>query len=302
VVAEDAGVVLITVTRGDDTNLAASVDYATSGLTAVNGSDYEGSTNTLSFAPGEKVKLASVPVLNDGITEPAKTFRVTLGNPSGGILGPRTTTTVTILDNDPGLGFESGSYSVWEGAGAINVVVLRGNDWALGSITVDYVTSDVTATAGSDYQALSGTLEFLENETIKSLAIPIFRDALVEGSQTFRVTLSNVTGGAGLGTATTTATIKDNYFTLAPPFDSGLSVRRDADVITLTWAGGGQLQRADRVEGPWHTLAAARSPCAVRSQVPATFYRVQNPRPVNLYFPSGYDGHTPMPLVILLHG
>jgi len=301
-VSEDPGVALITVTRSDDTNLAGSVDYATSDLTATNGLDYTGITNTLSFAPGERVKLISVPILNDGITEPTKTFRVTLSNPSGGILGPRTTATVSIQDNDPGVGFEFGSYSVWESAGALNLIVLRGDDWNLGPITVAYATSDLTATAGLDYQALSGTLEFQANETVKSLAIPVFRDALVEGSQTFRVTLSNATGGATLGRATTTVTIADNYFTVVPPFNSMLAVRRDGEVNMLTWAGGGQLQRADRVEGPWQTLAAARSPCAVRSRVPASFYKVKHPRPVTLYVPSGYDPQTPLPLVILLHG
>jgi poly(3-hydroxybutyrate) depolymerase len=301
-VAEDAGAVLINVTRGDDTNSAAAVNYATSDLTATNGVDYTGTTNTLSFAPGERVKLISVPILNDGITEPTKTFRVTLSNPSDGNLGPQTTATVTILDNDPGIGFELGSYSVWEGAGAANLIVLRGDDWNLGPITVDYTTSNLTATAGEDYQALSGTLEFQENETIKSLAIPIFRDGLVEGAETFRVTLSNATGGATLGRATTTVTIQDNYFTVVPPFNSMLGIRRDGDVNMLTWAGGGQLQRADRVEGPWQTLAAARSPCAVRSRLPASFYKVKHPRPVKLYVPSDYDPQTPMPLVILLHG
>jgi polyhydroxybutyrate depolymerase len=33
-----------------------------------------------------------------------------------------------------------------------------------------------------------------------------------------------------------------------------------------------------------------------------TFYRVKGTRPVNLYVPSTYDGQTPLPLVILLHG
>ena len=300
-VGEDAGAVLINVTRSDDTNLAASVDYATSDLTAANGLDYTGSTNTLSFAPGEKARLVSVPILNDGITEPTKTFRVTLSNPSGGILGPRTTTTVSILDNDPGLGFESGSYSVWEGAGAVNLVVLRGNDWNLGSITVDYATSNLTATAGADYEALAGTLEFQASETVKSLAIPIFRDALVEGAPIFRVTLSNATGGATLGRATTTVTIQDNYFTVVPPFNSTLGIRRDGEVNILTWTGGGQLQRADRVTGPWQTLTATQGPYTVQSSLSTTFYRGTSPRPVNLYVPSGYDPQTSMPLVILLH-
>jgi poly(3-hydroxybutyrate) depolymerase len=301
-VAEDAGAVLINVTRGDDTISAASVDYATGDLTATNGLDYTGSTNTLLFAPGEKARLVSVPILNDGITEPTKTFGLTLGNPSGGLLGSRTTTTVTIQDNDPGLGFEQPFYSVWEGAGAVNLVVLRGDDWNLGPITVDYATSDLTATAGADYQALSGTLEFKGNETVKGLTIPIFPDALVEGNQTFSVTLSNATGGAALGTATTTVMIQDNYFTVVPPFNSGLAVRREGEVNILTWTGGGQLQRADRVEGPWQTLTAVRSPCAVRSRVSATFYKVKHPRPVTLYIPSGYTPQTSLPFVMLLGG
>jgi poly(3-hydroxybutyrate) depolymerase len=301
-VAEDAGAALITVTRGDETNLTASVDYATSDLTATNGLDYTGSTNTLSFAPGEKVKLVSVPILNDGITEPTKTFRVTLSNPTGGILGPQTTTTITIQDNDPGLGFELGSHSVWEGAGAVNLVVLRGNDWSLGPITVDYATGNLTAAAGPDYQALSGTLEFQENETVKGLTIPIFRDALREGSQTFQVTLSNATGGATLGSATTTVTIQDNFFTVVPPFNSMLAIRREGGVNVLTWTGDGQLQRADRVTGPWQTLAAARSPWTVQSPVSASFYQVKGTRSVNLYIPSSYDTRTNMPLVIMLHG
>lgn len=301
-VVEDAGVVLINVTRGDDTNSAASVDYATSDVTALSGSDYMGTTNTLSFAPGEKTARVCIPIRNDGIAEATKTFRVTLSNPSGGILGTRAVTTITIQDNDPGVGFESASSSVWEGAGEVNVIVLRGNDWELGPITVDYATSDLTATAGADYQACSGTLEFNENETTKSLAIPILRDALVEGAQTFRVTLSHATGGATLGTTTITVTIQDNYFTVVPAFNSGLTVRREGDVNILTWAGGGQLQRADRVEGPWQTLTTAKSPCAVRSRVPASFYKVKHPRPTTLYVPSGYDPQTPLPFVMLLHG
>ena len=154
---------------------------------------------------------------------------MTLSNPSGGLLGTRATTTVTIQDNDPGLGFESVGYSVWEGEGEVKLVVLRGNDWGLGPITVDYATSNLTATAGSDYQARSDTLEFKANESLKSLAIPVFRDALVEGAQTFRVTLSNATGGATLGRATTTVTMQDNYFTVVPPFNSLLAVRRDGE-------------------------------------------------------------------------
>jgi len=308
-VAEDGGAALVSVLRGtDDTNSSATVDCATSDLTAVSGVDYTGITNTLAFAPGERVKVVPVPILNDGTGEPTKTFRLTLRNPTGGaVLGSQTTTTVSILDNDPGLGFELSRYTnAWENAADFTVIVLRGNDGALGPISVDYATSDLTATAGQDYQAVSGTLQFAGNETVKGLTIPLLSDGVVEGTESFRVTLSNPTGGAVLGTAITTVDILDasglTAVTVAPPFDPALTIRRDWGVNLLTWAGGGTLRRADWLTGPWQTLTATQGPHTVQSPIPNSFYRVTRPRPVDLYIPPGYDGHTPLPLVILLHG
>jgi len=303
-VAEDAGAVLIHVLRGtDDTNSSATVDIATTDATATNGLDYNGTTNTLMFAPGEQVKAISLPILNDGIKEGTKTFSITLSNPTGGaLLSTSTTTTVSILDNDPGLGIELSSSPVWAGAGGLTLAVVRGNDGALGPITVDYATADGTAQAGRDYEAISGALTFQENETVKSLTIPILPGAAAGGSGTFSVTLNNPTGGVTLGTATSTVIIQKNYCAVAPPFDSQLAIRRDGGVNVLTWTGGGKLQRTDRVTGPWQTLTATQGTYSVRPPAPATFYRVTQPRPVNLYIPSSYDGYTPMPLVILLHG
>ncbi|PYJ85457.1 MAG: hypothetical protein DME22_09140 [Verrucomicrobia bacterium] len=240
-------------------------------------------------------------------TEPTKNFRVDLSNPTGGaVLGSRTTATITIADNDPGAGFELGSYSVRENAGIIAVTVLRGNDVAFGSITLDYATSNLTATAGQDYQAVSGTLAFEQNETVKTIPIPILWNGSVSNNTSFTVTLSNLSGGATLGRASTTVNILDarglTSRTVAPEFDTALTIRREEGVNLLTWAGGGQLQRADRPTGPWQMLMNATSPYAVQSALPTTFYRVTRPRPVNLYVPSSYDGQTPLPLVILLHG
>ena len=92
-VAEDAGAALIGVLRGtDDTNSTVTVDFATSDVTATNGLDYSGITNTLAFAPGERVKLVTVPILNNGIKQATRSFRLTLSNPTGGgVLGSRQT-------------------------------------------------------------------------------------------------------------------------------------------------------------------------------------------------------------------
>jgi hypothetical protein len=251
--------------------------------------------------------VVPITILNDGIKEALENFKLTLSNPTGGAtLGSPTTTTVYIQDNDPGVGFDAPSYTTaWGQAGEFTVTVLRGNDCALGPFTVDYATSDVSALAGQDYQAVSGTLAFAANETVKSLAIPLLHGRATGSAaspKTFRVTLSNPTDGATLGMASTTVNIVGAYALVAPPFDTALSVRREWGVNVLSWAGGGQLQRADKPTGPWQTLTSAKSPYTAQSPVPTTFYRVTRPRPVSVYIPSSYDGQTNLPLVLLLHG
>ncbi len=303
-VVEDAGVALINVLRGtDDTNSPVAVTCTTFDSSAFNGVDYQGLTNTLTFAPGEKAKQVGIPILDNGIKQGTRTFRLTLSNPTGGaVLGSPTISTISILDNDPGVGFEQTRYTnAWGNSGGITVTVLRGNDSALGPITVDYTTANSSALAGQDYQAISGTLQFQANETVKTLTIPLLQSRAAEGTKIFQLRLSNPTGGAILATSSALLYIVGSYFPVAPPFDTALNIQLNGIWNTLSWNGGGLLQRADNPAGPWQTLLAARSPTTIASIVPMSFYRVARPRPVNLYVPSGYDGQS-VPLVILLHG
>ncbi len=69
-----------------------------------------------------------------------------------------------------------------------------------GTITVNYSTSNGTATAGSDYVSKSGNLSFATNETSKTISVVINGDTTVEPNETFFVNLSNATN----------ATIVDN--------------------------------------------------------------------------------------------
>lgn len=88
------------------------------------------------------------------------------------------------------LQFEQSSYSVNEDAGTASIDVVRtgGSD---GRITVDYATSDGTATEPGDYTAASGTLEFLDGEIRKTITVPIIDDADEEGDESFTIELSN---------------------------------------------------------------------------------------------------------------
>ena len=59
------------------------------------------------------------------------------------------------------------------------------------AVTVDYATSDGTATAGSDYTAASGTLSFATGETEKTVTVAVLDDSHDEVEETLTLTLSN---------------------------------------------------------------------------------------------------------------
>lgn len=209
-VAEDAGSVLIRVSRGDDGNFPVSVDYFTTDGTAIKGLDYTAATNTLFFASGDKVQTVTIPILNDSVKEAVnETFRVTLRNPAGGTLGSTRTTTVTIGDNDQGFQFEWASCTVAEDAGAALIRVLRGSDENLPA-TVDYATEDGTATNGIKYISTNGTLAFGPGETNHTIMVPILNDSVVGGDKHFRVILSNPTNAVLGSPWVTTVSISDN--------------------------------------------------------------------------------------------
>ncbi len=63
------------------------------------------------------------------------------------------------------------------------------------TVTVDWATSDGTATAGSDYTADSGTLTFAAGKTSQTVSVAVLDDAIDEGEETMTLTLSNVSGG-----------------------------------------------------------------------------------------------------------
>jgi hypothetical protein len=71
-------------------------------------------------------------------------------------------------------------------------------------VTVDWATTAGSATAGSDYQAGSGTLTFAPGETTKTITILVNGDRLPEPNETFYVNLSaptnaGIAAGQGVG-------------------------------------------------------------------------------------------------------
>jgi hypothetical protein len=97
-VNEDCTFVSITVNRIGDSSSAATVDYATSDVTANERRDYTTALGKLRFASGETSKTFSVLITEDSYTEGTETFNVNLSNPTGATLG-NSVATVQINDD-----------------------------------------------------------------------------------------------------------------------------------------------------------------------------------------------------------
>ncbi|HEX8456410.1 MAG TPA: Calx-beta domain-containing protein [Pyrinomonadaceae bacterium] len=187
-------------------------------LTATNGTITLASTSGLSFSIGDGAadaamtftgSIEDVNAALDGLSfMPSTGFNGTanlqistddLGhNGSGGALADTDTVSITVLKADT-LRFSMSSYNVSENVGQATITVTRTGSRAAGAISVDYATSNGTATAGADYTTTSGTLTFALGETTKTFSIPIIDDPLMEENEFLRVHLSNPTGGAVLG-------------------------------------------------------------------------------------------------------
>jgi hypothetical protein len=112
------------------------------------------------------------------------------------------------------LQFSSASYSVSESAIHAVITVLRTGDTS-GTVTVNYATSDGTATADRDYLAASGPLTFAPGQTSQTFQVTILLDPVPDGSETVNLTLSSPTGGAGLGKQASAVLVINDLLPLA---------------------------------------------------------------------------------------
>ena len=86
-----------------------------------------------------------------------------------------------------------------QNAGYVTITV---NRTGYGSASVSYATANITALAGTDYAATSGSLSWGRHDTApKSFAIPISNAAPFAGSKTFAVAIAGASG-VSLGSIT----------------------------------------------------------------------------------------------------
>ena len=207
--AAEGGTVGFTVRLDRGASEPVTVDYVTVVGSATEGDDYTAVSGTLTIAAGDLSALVRVRTRDDDLDEDDETFELELTNarfaraydlqfaPGGDKARG------TIIDNDPLPSVRVTDTGAPEGEPLIFTVSL---DQPSGrEVTVDYSTSDNTATAGSDYTAASAKMTFDPGETSKTVEVASLADDDLENAERFRLTLSapvnaSLADAVGIGT------------------------------------------------------------------------------------------------------
>jgi LmbE family N-acetylglucosaminyl deacetylase len=185
------------------------VTFATADNTAVAPADYTARTPTvLSFSPGATTATVTVVVAGDTRDEANETFVVNLSSPVNATIADAQGVG-TINDNDATPSLRVNNVTVTEGnTGSLNATFTVTLSAASNlPVSVNYATSNTTATAGADYTAASGTLNIAVGTTTQTIVVPVLGDVLDEASETYAVNLSvpvNATIADNLGVGTIT--------------------------------------------------------------------------------------------------
>ena len=185
------------------------------------GSDYTFGSGTLTFASGASgtalTRQLTVVTVDDTLDELDEQFSVRLSNETGAgaRIGGKASATATITDNDvPVLSIDAATAQ--EDAGTIEFPVALSLPSAL-EITASYATTAGTATAGPDFTAATGTVQFAAGDTAATITIVVLDDDADEPNETFTVTLIS---SSTLSSPSATAVLADDPFATGTIIDN----------------------------------------------------------------------------------
>ena len=185
----------------------ADTDITLSGATLTN--------DALTFTADNWNTAQTVTVTAEEDDDAASDAAVTLTHTAsgGGYVDVQETVTVTIVEKDASV-LSVGDAEAAEDGGnvefTVSISAASGEE-----VTVDFATSDVTATEGQDYTETTGTLTFAASSVAsRTVSVPVTDDTVdEEEEETFTLTLSNVQGASLAGggeTLAATGTINDD--------------------------------------------------------------------------------------------
>jgi YD repeat-containing protein len=162
--------------------------------TAQPGTNYAATRGTLTFpagTPSGTYLRVGVPLMDDGINGPDKTFTTVLTNALGARIVEPSAVATTLQNVDAPPTLTVSDVTVNEAAGQA-VFTLNLSRPSAYDIQVTYYTYDETAHAGYDYTALNSTLTIPAGSASATIVVPVTDDSVAEPTESFLLRFSNV--------------------------------------------------------------------------------------------------------------
>ena len=186
---------LVDVTLSAPSGRMVRVDYATADGTALSDVDYDTTSGTLTFAPGEILKTVRITVHGDVLDEADETADLVLSNPVQASLSDATGT-LTVRDDDEA-SLVIGDATVLEGDDGDSVELVfpvtltaeSGLEVQVSWRTVDGPAGSNGAVAGEDYTAATGSVTLPAGTLAGEIRVSGIGDTVQESHETFLVEL-----------------------------------------------------------------------------------------------------------------
>lgn len=219
-----------------------TVGYATTaGGTASSTTDFTPISGTLTFQPGETVKVISLPILNDAVAEVDKTVSLVLSSPAGAMVSSTSAHAYTILDDDvPVVTLMATDATATEGGDSGAFTFYRTGSTA-SPLTVQFTRSG-SATSGSDFTAFSpaSSITIPAGSASADRVVNTVQDTTPEIDETVILTLAAGSGYVVGSPAIATVIIQDddvNTITLVATDGVASEAGNDAGELVLTRTG-----------------------------------------------------------------
>ena len=189
-----------------------TVNYTIAG-TATAGTDYTALSGTVTIPAGQNSVNIWVSTIDDQIIEGAETVMATLTSATSTSFSLTTTGSATVSIADDENTVANKTLTITKTADAAEptsagnfAISLPTGITAKENITVNYTVGG-TATAGTDYTALTGTATILAGQNAVNVAVNVIDDKMVEGTETLTVILTSASSASLSFTATGSASL-----------------------------------------------------------------------------------------------
>ena len=193
-----------------DGNLSSPTTFtvAYSG-TATSGTDYSSPPTQFTFAPFSALVYVSVTPSNDSTSEPTETVVATIQTGSGYTVGTPASATVNIFDNDAQVVSVAAISDAAEAGDEGLLQFTRIGDLS-NSLTVNYSSVGGTATSGTDFTALSGSVTFAAGASTADVYVAALHDTVYDPDETVIATVTSGTGYSVGSQAAATMTVYED--------------------------------------------------------------------------------------------